>query len=424
MARLITQLFLILAIGGGCTEDPSSRPSPAPAAEALLTMAQRRDFFALRDSIAGHDRDSTPMMLFARSLVAHAFNQLAESNQHVGRARRAGGLSDSLVMVLGALEVTNNLRMFRYRDGLAAAEALLGAPPPGADSAAVADVANLGKILRALVEVPPQTAEPGDSTTLRLERGLIPVRVQGRARQYIFDTGANLSTLSRSEAVSLGLRILPAGIDVGSATDIRNQADLAVADSITVGQTRLRHVVFLVFDDRLLTFPGMTIRGIIGFPVIEALGEVALRANGTITIRGAATGRSSHNLALSGHTPLTRIRWRGESALCRLDTGATDTEFYQPFYRRYQRWLDSAGVRDTATSGGVGGLRRFEVRRVDNVPVEVGDTVHNFPSISVLTTSIVRAEADNFLDCNIGHDVFDAYTEYLLDFRAMRFALR
>lgn len=424
MARSISLVPLVLFALSGCADGAGSGSAPVPSDEALLTLARRRDFFALRDSIAAHEAADAPMLHFGRSLVAHAFNQLAESNRHIVRARQGGGLSDSLLMVLGAMEVTNHLRLFRYQDGLAAADALVAAPPPEADSTAVADVANLGKILRALAGVPPQTVVRHDSATLQLTRGLIPIRIQGAERQYVFDTGANLSTLSRSEAASLGLRILPADIDVGSSTDIRNRADLAVADSLVIGGTRLDHVVFLVFDDRLLTFPGMTIRGIVGFPVIEALGEVGIRADGSIALRGAATARSAQNLALDGHTPLTVIRWRGERSLCRLDTGATQTDFYQPFYRRYQRWIDSAGTPDTTTSGGVGGLRQHSVIRVKGVTIEVGDTGHSFPEIAVMTTSIVRAEADNFLDCNLGHDVFDAFSEYGFDFREMRFFLR
>jgi hypothetical protein len=54
----------------------------------------------------------------------------------------------------------------------------------------------------------------------------------------------------------------------------------------------------------------------------------------------------------------------------------------------------------------------------------VGDTVASLDSVDVLTQSIVRDQAENFLDCNLGHDVLDAFPSYVINFRDMAFPLR
>jgi hypothetical protein len=420
--------FLIAAIvfWSGCSRraGDDSSAGTAQLKDEVLALARARDVFALRRRLDLIEADDLPEVLYGRSLVRHAFNDLTGSNDAIEQVRQRGGLSDSLLFKLAALEVTNLLRLSRYREGLAVADRALAAPPPAADSGEVADLSNVRKILRALAHVPPQEVVRLDSATIVLDRGLVPVVVDGRRRDYIFDTGANLSTLSRSEARALGLTILPAGIDVGSSTDLRNIADLAVADRLIIGGLEVRHVVFLVFEDRLLTFPGMTIRGIIGFPVIEAMGEVRLRPSGEIIVPGRSTVPRLANLALDGHTPLTTIEWRGDTLVCRLDTGANTTDIYEPFYRRYRGWVDSVGRADSTTSGGIGGLRTLPVRALTDLVIGVGGTTHRLAEVPVITRSIVAREADNFFYCNLGHDVFDAFTEYVIDFREMSFVLR
>ncbi|PWG74236.1 hypothetical protein DF186_18940, partial [Enterococcus hirae] len=79
----------------------------------------------------------------------------------------------------------------------------------------------------------------------------------------------------RSEASRAGLSIREVGLQVATSTGKVVTADVAVADRLRVGGAEFRHVVFLVFPDELLTFPdGTRISGLIGLPMIEALGEI------------------------------------------------------------------------------------------------------------------------------------------------------
>jgi hypothetical protein len=294
----------------------------------------------------------------------------------------------------------------------------------GADSAAIADLRNVRRILNTLAAVPPQRLARATEARFRLERGRIPVTVGDSARSYIFDTGANLSTMARSEAQALGLTILDADIDVGSSTDIRNTADLAVADRVHIGGLEFHNVVFLVFDDRLLTFPDFAIQGIIGFPVIAAMREIRLRPSGDVVVPAEPTRGTPQNLALSGMTPLTRVEWNGAPQLCRVDTGASHTEFYEPFYRANATVVRRDGLADSTRTGGVGGIRTLPVRVLRDMRLGVGDTSVVLPRAVVHVQSLVRNPDDNYLFCNLGHDVFDAFAEYVFNFTEMTFLLR
>jgi hypothetical protein len=69
-------------------------------------------------------------------------------------------------------------------------------------------------------------------------------------------------------------------------------------------------------------------------------------------------------------------------------------------------------------------MSEIAVRVLPGVRLAVGDAVAALDSVDVLPESIVRDQAENFLDCNLGHDVLDAFASYVINFRDMAFLLR
>lgn len=392
--------------------------------QEVLRLRRARDYFTLRNHLA-KDRDPTsPSALFARALVQHAFNASAASNATIGALLDVATLPDSLAIEVRRIRMANDLRLFEYAAGLATADTLL-ANAGRLDSATLRDVQNTQRVFRALAGTEPQTVEIRGPTRLRLEHGRAPVHVNDSLRSYAFDTGANLSTIMRSEAIALGMRVLPAGIDLGTSTNRRVTADLAVADRLAIGAVHYRHVVFLVLDDSLLTFPGgFRIPGLIGFPVIEQMGEIQFSRDGELVVPGTAPRRAQRNMAFDELTPLVRVRWRNAPLLCRLDTGAGTTNFYEPFYRRFQMGIDSTTQRAIRRIGGAGGIQEMPVRVLSPVRLALGDTVATLDSADVVLRSIVPAASENYLDCNIGRDILNTFSRYVLNFRDMAFLLR
>lgn len=138
----------------------------------------------------------------------------------------------------------------------------------------------------------------------------------------------------------------------------------------------------------------------------------------------ASSTRGPPNLALAGITPLAIAYWRGHRLLCRLDTGADNTDFYEPFFRRFRSIVEVEGDSVARRMGGAGGVREVPVYELPNVALGVGGTVVTLPTADVLVQSIVEDEERNFLDCNLGNDVFGRFPEYIIDFRGMRFSVR
>jgi len=397
---------------------------PITWAEALRWQ-HARDYFGLRARLATLADSETAPARFARAVVEQAFNQPAHSNATAAALLARGGMSDTLRAEVLRLEMDNDLRLFDYAGGLHAADSLI-AHAAVLNIATRKDVANTRRILSALADIPPQTVESRGETLVRLRDGRIPVTVNDSARAYVFDTGANLSTIMRSEAIAVGLRILPAGLDVGTSTTTRVTADLGVADRVTIGNLVLRNVVFLVLDDKLLTFNNGAFRipGIIGFPVIEQMGEVRFERGGTIEVPAQPPFRADSNLALAQLTPLTQASWHGSTLVCSLDTGADGTEFYSRFYEAHRALIDSVSRPSVRKFGGAGGVQTTPIRLLPKFSFSLGDTTATLDSAAVLTKSIARDATENYRDCNVGHDVFDSFSALILNFRDMAFVLR
>jgi predicted aspartyl protease len=114
-----------------------------------------------------------------------------------------------------------------------------------------ADLRNNLKIWSALDHVKPQLIQINDDTRLKMTKDKaslknLKVEVNGDTASFIFDTGANLSTVSESVAKRLHMDIIRADIDVDAITGIAIKADLAVCKQLKLGNINISNAIFLV----------------------------------------------------------------------------------------------------------------------------------------------------------------------------------
>jgi predicted aspartyl protease len=404
----------------GCSASPG-RQETDPRNSEEWKLYQAKDYFALRERLT--TSASSPGERFFLAAVHHAFNDPLASNASVDALLAEGARGDGLVVELWEMKLSNHLRLGQYREALEAADLLLSLGRHG--EVDVEDASNTRKLLRALADVPAQEVRVRGPTTLRLDAsGHIPLEIEGSSRRYTFDTGANFSALMRSEAEALGLRVRAAGVEVGTATGKKVLADVAVANRAAIGNIDYRNVVFLVLPDEALTFPedDFRIPGLVGFPLIEAMGEVRFVSGDLIEIPAEPPTRSLVNLALEELEPLLRVHFEGEPLVCRFDTGAGETTFYEPFFRRRRGWVQERGAEQLAKTGGVGGMREIHAYLLPRLVLEVAGERISLSDVDVYTESIVE-EDENYLDCNVGQDLLEPFSSYTINFRHMSLVL-
>jgi predicted aspartyl protease len=294
----------------------------------------------------------------------------------------------------------------------------ISAPPNQPDAAA-----------RGLAGVPPMSLS-GQT------RGLVPVKIDnvglprmtalfgGVQQEVVLDTGASLSAVSESAAARLGLRYLPEEVLVISSVGSSTGSRLAVADHLSIGETKFQHVLFAVIPDDAMAISRdkYHIDVILGLPIFLKLGRVAiLPRDGQHVFVFGSSGLSASdrsNLLLNGLSLLaTAILQTGEPVRINLlvDTGAVQTSFTDRLTPAIPDLVAAAAVVQSSPIGIGGGTRARPARRLGSLSLTVGDQ-----DFSVTGADLFEGTRDSYHGI-LGQDVLSS--GFVADFEAMTFEL-
>jgi hypothetical protein len=309
-------------------------------------------------------------------------------------------------------------------DELAAALRLTPSGEPGR-----ANAENGLVFLRSLTGAAVQTVEFGSPAPIQARRdeaGLweFPVEINSQRGEWIFDTGASLSTVSESEARRMGLAIRETqGYAIGY-TQAKNPARLATAKELHLGSARFHNVVFFVVADKTLRISGLKnpILGILGMPLIRTLGCVDVSSEGAITLGcGAKPAQGPANFFFDGLAPIVKVLHSGHSLQMALDTGSRSTVFFPSVRDALAQWernqLTSA---EGAGFAGAGGSVQVQAVTVPSIQLEVlGRSVY-LQGIKMLSETPPGGTGGR--DGVLGIDALAG--GFRLDFRAMQLSLK
>ena len=203
--------------------------------EPLRQLTQDKRFFVLRRELQNSGASSSAT-LFYRGVVASRF----------GREEEGVGLLREFLATNPAPELAR-----QAQQEIAAACVRMGWYGEAMRSSPDAD-----PLIASLRDVPPESVENVEGRSIQAARNRlgswdVPVQVNGVDTQLIFDTGANFSAVSESEARRLGLSIRDSQATVAGVTENKNPVRVACAD-LAMGGAHIRNVVFLVFTDRAM----------------------------------------------------------------------------------------------------------------------------------------------------------------------------
>jgi predicted aspartyl protease len=304
--------------------------------------------------------------------------------------------------------------------GQAAAEIAAGLRLTGEAELSHASLENARRLFEALNGAAKQTVEFGPPARVPARRnplGLweVPVEVNSQRGEWIFDTGANYSTISESEARRMGLAVRDVNAyvsDFVGAHPIR----LAVAGELRFGSARFRNVVFLVMSDQSLIVSKYQMRGILGLPVIRAMECVEVSAEGVITFgKGAPGARLPANLFFDVLNPILQVGHGGHNVQMMLDTGAAATVLYPSILDAFAPW-ERDQLKGARAAAGAPGQREADL--VPFIQLEpAGRTVYlNRIRLLGKAPAGIRGR-----DGVLGIDALKG--GFRIDFRAMRFTL-
>ncbi|MBX7173828.1 MAG: retropepsin-like domain-containing protein [Pyrinomonadaceae bacterium] len=382
--------------------------------------------FDLRDALAQRKNDNSTEVLFYRGAVANRFNETKRSAELLQKYFKKANKNATHLADAYEILADNFTKEFQYGKAADAYKFLLDNFRGKIDEQRIKGYENMFGLWNSLRQISPQTVEfNGDSNIqgTRDSAKLLNVAVEiGSVKDnFVFDTGAGLSTISLSTAQKFGLKIIEADVSVGSSTEINVKSKLAVAPEMKIGNAKVRNAIFLVLEDKALSFPQINyqIHGIVGFPVIHSLGKVSIDKNNQVAILAKSEKtKAEPNLAFQGLTPIIAGFHQNKRLYFVFDTGAASSDFYPAFFKSNEAEISKNQTSQKVKIGGAGGFKEVNAYRFPEIELNIGGKTAKLTNARILTEQ--TNENSRFYYGNLGQDLIKQFDKLILDFRNMQ----
>jgi len=168
--------------------------------------------------------------------------------------------------------------------------------------------------------------------------------------------------------------------------------------------------------------PHYQINGIIGYPVLVALGRITFGHNGTFAVDVSTKPplRTDHNMFLEKETPLVAARIGDTTCLFTLDTGIRRTILTARYYREHSSDFVAYKANGQSLTG-VGGPRSLPAYTIETLPLQLAGHTATLRDVPVLTNRVGKT-FDDFCG-NLGLDAVQQFPPFTLDFHNMQLDL-
>jgi predicted aspartyl protease len=379
--------------------------------------SKAHEFFLLRNAVTHRSGASD----FYAGQVACAFNQITtceEKFKKILAVKPKSSAAKRIHQILAAVA----LREGRYEQALHEIDALLAIDPKNTDAR------DSRPLLEVLSHFPNQGVQAGadSKAAVLMEDGKVPLTINGRPAAYLFDSGANLSVLSESEAVRLGTEIQRFRSE--DAKDINgNKVSFRIALlKPGIGRYSAAHVGFLVADNDQQPFPDRA-----------QPGNAASRIASTVSVGGSdldprrrvfeaeqVTCRGEpvrSDIWFDDLDLIVQAQFEQHTLSFVLDTGAESSDLWPKFAKTARSLIRKSANREFHTVTGMGGAKKFEIISIPKVVLQLGGKSVTLQPAHVLTNQ--ERSIGKWFYGNLGIDVLQQAQRVTIDFRKMTLQL-
>ncbi len=393
----------------------------------LNSLVKDKQFFKLETQFQKRkDQLDRPQQLYFRAFINNAFNRNVMAAKQVDSLLQQypKSFSDSAKALLLQIREDSYFKLFQYAKAAKTDSILIHDYKEVLDSSDLEDRKNKFLLTNALRTTHPQRIEKNNVADIKWERNVlglitIPLRHDTSTFTAIFDTRANISSITQTFAKKLKLKMLPVSYEEGSGiTGIKFKTGLGVADSLYIGDILIRNAVFQVMPDSILYLKPLnfSLDLIIGFPVIASLGEIHILKDGQMIIPQYETESGLHNLALDELDPVVLLKTGHDTLPFNLDLGAGTTDLYYAFYQKYKSRIMKEGHQKEMHVAGAGGIQNKTVYILPSLSLTLDNKTITIDSVDIFTKKIFPGEK---LYGNIGNDFASQFTDLVLNFDKM-----
>lgn len=418
--------FLIILLFAFSACQKTAKTSNAAILKRLHNLLDENEYFKLDAEFkSAGDKLSDADRLYFSAYLNNAFNRNEDCINNVDSLLQLSTkLPDSTKAALKRLQDDSYFKTYQYLKAAQCDSDILKNYSHSLKKDVADDIKNDLIIRNGLKNIPAQQTVIKANTTINWKKdriGLIniPVTTHAQTVDAIFDTRANISSITQTYAKKLGLHMLDVTYNEGSgATGIQFKTGMGIVDSLYIGDILVKNAVFQVMPDSILYIAPIKfqLNIIVGFPVIEQLGEVHIFKAGKMTIPLAPVKDDLHNFALNGLDPVIALQSGADTLSFHFDSGAASSMLYQSYFNKYKAIVLKTATKKTVGFGGAGGTQKKEVWILPKLNLGIGGKTVSVDSVSVLTKPIVPGE--KFYG-NIGQDFTGKFSEVIYNFKYM-----
>ena len=404
-----------------------NRHGSSAAFSQLNSLLKDKQFFKLETQFQKEkDELDHRQQLYFNAFINNAFNRNAIAAKQVDSVLQSypKSFSDSVKASLLQIQEDSYFKLFQYAKAADVDSLLIHRYAHVLDSSNLADRKNKFLLTHALRTTPPQRIEKNNVADIKWTRNVlglitIPLRHDTTTFSAIFDTRANISSITQTYAKKLKLKMLPVSYQESSGiTGIKFKTGLGVADSLWIGDILIRNVVFQVMPDSVLYLNPLkfSLDLILGFPVIAGLGEIHIVKDRRMIIPQYETKSDLHNLALNELDPVLLLKTGDDTLAFNFDLGAATSNLYYAFFQKYKSRILKEGHQEDIHLGGAGGIQKKTVYELPSLSLTLGEKTITIDSVTIFTQKIFPGEK---LFGNIGNDFSSQFTDLVLNFDEM-----
>ena len=435
LARLLFVAVMLLCSNGAIAQRPRAviaRPATPTAWDSLYS---ERRLFELSDSILAWNGPTSPATRFYRGIVAHAFNDNDRAIAALAPlidSMPQGFSSTQLADAANALGDSYR-RVFRYRESAAIYRKVLRATGSVLDSTTRTAFESWAAIGDALADVPPQritwTAEANttpvanDSVSFELAA---TVNGDGIRASFGIDPSAQLTILDSTSAAMHAVRLLNGAVrTIVAGRQLSGR--IGVIRTLDIGPASLANVVVLVLADDSLkaAYNWSHAGGVVGLPVLSALGGVTFTRDGHIALSSPGADNDTatvSNIALGGDATILEALYAGRRISMLLDANAGHTLLYPLFLQQFSSAASGATLTTYVGLQHGGAIVSLASYVLPNLTISIGGRSIRLGSVNALMHDEVPQS--RFYMGALGKDALQTADRVTLDFSAMTIRFR
>ncbi len=422
---LLSILFLLIFFTGFGYE-------PQNDFEYFYNLYLKKDFFRLKTLLNQEKERIEQWQSYAlTSFVASAFGKYQISDNLIKELteKHSAEVPDSIMARVYMTKSNNEVKMGKYRDAFESCKIIAEKYSTGLKESELKDVKNSMIIWEAISGVPKTTLLNRKNTKIQMKLDLaglynVPVRVNKSVFDFVFDTGANISTITQSNAEKSDVKILEPEFDVGTSTGDKVKGKVGIANKFQIGELIFENVIFIVLPDDALEFGGgiYKISGIVGFPVMQEMKEIRINNMYELSIPEEKITISNPNLFFDEFTPVVQGFIGSDTLNFIFDSGARESSLYEPYFRQHRNFIESNFTMKTRKIQGAGTEKEVKVYNIGNVELSIYNKSATIKNLDVYTEPL--KEDDNNFAGRIGRDFLKEFEEVIINFEYPALILR